>query len=92
MTAREILGMDQDGQMAIGIQALQRLLHTLKDYKIKLKHAEATIISKTTDIEQLQDMIERQRIHIDTQNSEIIRLEDTTLKLKCIDSIDLTDL
>ena len=78
VTPREILGMDSNGKIAIGIKELQRLINTLKEYKESLEKAQEQTSKDLNTIINLQ--------------KRVAELEQTTFRLKTINQIDLSQL
>ena len=92
MDAREILGMDSNGVMPIGIGALQKILNTLKEYKKEIERLTFLLNDRTEECEHWVSKITQLDAHIVSLKQQIVDLEGQTVTLRCINSINITQL
>ena len=92
MDAREILGMDSNGVMPIGIGALQKILNTLKEYKKEIERLTFLLNDRAEECQHWLEKITQLDTHIANLNQQIVDLEGQTVTLRCVNSIDITQL
>lgn len=80
MTVQEILKMDSTVFLQVGATQLQKILSTLKMYKVNLEVAEEALVAKNKIIEEL-------RIELKSAHAENEKLRNTSITIRSVGEI-----
>jgi len=80
MTVQEILNMNSTIFLQVGASQLQKILSTLKMYKINLEVAEEALVAKNKIIEEL-------RRELKSANAENEKLRNTSITIRSVGEI-----
>jgi len=80
MTVQEILKMDSTIFLQVGANQLQKILSTLKMYKVNLEVAEEALVAKNKIIDEL-------RRELKSANAENEKLRNTSITIRSVGEI-----